>query len=398
MVVDNGGFFPELDAEQDRAWFLMDGMKLLGTDAVGVSEKELRFGLGYLLANVKRTQLPMVSANLYYKGQKKLVFPPYLIKQVGGVKVGVFSLISDKVSLGPPQDSLSVMSPEAAARRTVAELRKKGVTVVLLLSQLGKVESEDLCAAVEGIDAVVTGHSVPVLPKGRMVKNTVAVYGGEQGQYLGQITLNLDDKKRPTGGDAETFILGAEITDKPEVAKLVKGFEDGLNEKLRKAEKEMVAEQQARAEQNKDHFLGADVCIRCHVDEGTQWKTTAHSLAWQTLVDAKKDATPECVACHVVGYKQPGGFQASIDAPRLANVQCENCHGMGTQHEAFAANPKRVTEQTCMVCHNSERDPSFRFDEKAPLIVHSNMSGQSIENVKKKLEQGSPMLQEHGPR
>ena len=37
-----------------------------------------------------------------------------------------------------------------AAQRTVAELRKKGATVVVLLSQLGKVESEDLVTAVDG--------------------------------------------------------------------------------------------------------------------------------------------------------------------------------------------------------------------------------------------------------
>ena len=39
MVVDNGGFFPDDSLHIDYAWFLMDGMKLLGTDAVGLGDR-----------------------------------------------------------------------------------------------------------------------------------------------------------------------------------------------------------------------------------------------------------------------------------------------------------------------------------------------------------------------
>ncbi|HYM81781.1 MAG TPA: multiheme c-type cytochrome [Candidatus Limnocylindria bacterium] len=382
LVVDNGGYFPEQDTHRDVAWFVMDAMKVLGTDAVGLSEKDLRFGLAFITQQQKRTQLPIVSANLFRRDSKKTVFPAYLVKQIGGVKVGVFGLMSDKVPLGPAQDSLRVEEPAAAARRTIAELRKKGVGAIVLLSQLGKVESEDLAAAVPGIDALIVGHNVAVLPKGRMIKTTVASYGGEQGQYMGRTVLNLDAKRKASGGDAETYMLGPEIPDKPEVAKLVKGFEDGFNEKLRKAEKDAAVAEKAQREENKDHFLGADLCMRCHVDEGEQWKTTSHSLAWQTLVVAKKDATPDCIPCHVVGYKQPGGFQSGADSTKLANVQCENCHGMGTQHDAFAAAPRRITEQTCVTCHHGENDPEFNFGTKLPKIAHSNLSGETIKAKK----------------
>ena len=63
-LVDGGGFFPETDAQQDAAWFLMDAMKTLGTVAVGTSERELRWGIAYLKAQVKHSGLPVVSANL----------------------------------------------------------------------------------------------------------------------------------------------------------------------------------------------------------------------------------------------------------------------------------------------------------------------------------------------
>jgi 2',3'-cyclic-nucleotide 2'-phosphodiesterase (5'-nucleotidase family) len=54
-------------------------MKLLGTDAVGLADRDLRFGIAYLRAQIKRTQLPMVCANLMDKRTKTTAIQPYLI-------------------------------------------------------------------------------------------------------------------------------------------------------------------------------------------------------------------------------------------------------------------------------------------------------------------------------
>ena len=371
LLVDNGGFFPEDDLHQDAAWFLTDAMKMLGTDAVGVGDAELRFGLAYLKGLQKRSQLPFLSANLVDSKTRLPVLSTSVVKTVGTVKVGIFGLISDKVNLGPARDSLAVLDPAATAKKTIAELRKKGATVVVLLSQLGKVESEDLATAVDGIDVVICGRNVPLVQKGRMIKNTMAVYGGEQGQYMGRTIVSLDAAKKPTSSDCETFILGPEVGEKAELAALVKGFEDNLNAKLAKAEKERAAQQQAKqGSSSPDHFVGAEVCMRCHVQEAEQWKSTKHSHAWQTLVDRKKDSTPECITCHVVGYKQPGGFASGVETPTLSNVQCENCHGMGTGHEAFASSPKKIGEATCRGCHTVSTSPTFDYATYLPHILH----------------------------
>lgn len=374
--MDNGFFFPETENWEQDAWFLMDAMKLLHTDAVNVSEKELRYGRSFLLANWKRTKLPLVSANLWDKPTNKPLVDPYVILKKGTVTVGVFGVTSDKVDLGFSRDSLTVTDPTEAAKRTVAELRKKGATIVVLLSQLGKVESEDLVATVDGIDAVIVGRNIAVMPKGRMIKNTVACYGGEQGQYIGRTLITLDAKRKMVTGDNETFLLGPEVGEKQEILALVKSFEDAFNDFLRKKDKEkQVAADQARLEggasdQAVDHYVGDQVCQRCHKAEYDQWKTTLHASAWKTLVDAKKDADTDCIKCHVVGYQQPGGFKTGDDAARLANVQCEVCHGMGTQHEAYPAQSRRITEATCKQCHTPNNSPTFDFAIYQPHILH----------------------------
>ena len=371
LLVDNGGFFPEQDDHQDVAWFLMDAMHVLGTDAVGIGDKELRFGLAYLREHAKRSQLPITSANLLEKKTKRAALTPYLIKKVGTVKVGVFSLISDKVDLGPARESLLVQDPPVAATRTVEELRKKGASVVVLLSQLGKVESEDLVTAVEGIDAVIVGRNVPMLQKGRLIKATVASYGGEKGQYLGRTILTLDAARKMTTGENESFVLGPEVGEKAEVLQIVKAFKDGFDEKMRKLEREKAAKAAAKdMEKNPDKYLGSEVCERCHTEQAAQWKTTPHARAWQTLVDNHKDNAAECVVCHVLGYRKPGGFQTAAETPKFFNVQCESCHGMGTQHEAFAVTPHKVTEGVCKQCHNADNDPTWNFSAKLARVAH----------------------------
>ena len=349
----------------------MDAMKLIGTDAVAIGDRDLRFGYAKIHDRAQRDKLPLVCANLQLKSTKQPAFESALVKKVGTVNVGVFGLISDKADLGPARDSLLALDPTVSAKRAVEELKKKGATVIVLLSQLGKVESEDLVTAVDGIDAVVVGRNSPMLQKGRLIKTTVACYGGEQGQYIGRTILTLGPDRKATGGDNEVFILGPEVGEKPEIAAIVKAFEDGFNEKLRKAEGDKQTEAAARdMEKNPDKFLGSEVCIRCHAEQAEQWKNTPHARAWQTLVDNHKDQAGECIECHVLGFKKPGGFQTGTQTPSMVNVQCESCHGMGTQHDAFAAAPQKVTEATCTKCHNKDNDPSWNFSAKLAKVAH----------------------------
>lgn len=387
MLVDNGGFFPEEDNRRDAAWFLMDAMKSLGTDAVNVGDRDLRFGRAFLELRARKAGLPVVSANLLDAKSRKPVFAPYIVRHVGTVNVGIFGLITDKGDLGPGKDSLAVEDPQVAARRTVLELKRKGANVIVLLSQLGKQEGEDLVTGVEGIDAVIMGRNVMLIQQGRMVKNTIATYGGEQGQYVGRTELTLDDHHRMLTGTAESVLLGPEIADKPEIATLVKGFEDALNEKNRKIEMEKQAQTKAQAnDPSVAHYIGTEMCMRCHAKEAAQWKTTSHSQAWNTLQIVKRDADPECITCHSVGYNKPGGFISFPATPLLANVGCENCHGMGTEHESFAnaQSPAHVTSATCMQCHNKERDPDFDFAAYLPRVTHTNMTGETLEHRKVK--------------
>src|SRR5262249_42655336 len=239
---------------------------------------------------------------------------------------GVFALYSDRFELGPAADSLVVLDPENTASAEVKSLRARGAQVVVLLAQLGKVAGEDLVSTVPGIDVAILGHDVPVYEAGRRIDATLASYAGDQGQHLGVVTVKLAADGHVADAAAGIATLGPEVRQQPAMLASVKAFEDAFNERMRTEERSAVAA--AGDDDPIDHFVGERVCARCHQTESDQWRTTAHSLAWETLQRVKKDATPECIPCHTVGFRQAGGFQNADRTPQLVNVQCENCHGM----------------------------------------------------------------------
>ena len=60
-----------------------------------------------------------------------------------------FRIAAIGYDLGPARDSLTAQDPMVAAKKAIVDMHKAGATVIVLLSQLGKVESEDLVTAGE---------------------------------------------------------------------------------------------------------------------------------------------------------------------------------------------------------------------------------------------------------
>jgi hypothetical protein len=116
----------------------------------------------------------------------------------------------------------------------------------------------------------------------------------------------------------------------------------------------------------KPGFAGIEECGFCHADAVEFWKKTRHAAAWQTLVVDHKQASYDCVGCHVTGWDQPGGATLAFNE-LLRDVQCEVCHGPGSIHVDKDGKEKPSTmilsppEDVCLRCHNEEHSDTFDF-------------------------------------
>jgi len=129
-------------------------------------------------------------------------------------------------------------------------------------------------------------------------------------------------------------------------------------------------------------YVGTSACVKCHRDVYLDWRQTPHGRALATLREIDYDADPECIRCHVVGWRRtPEGsyyvvesaFRDAETTAFLGDVGCENCHGPGESHVAepwnaalFASggpNHRPAGTHDCQRCHDSENSVDFLAKE-----------------------------------
>ena len=127
ILLSAGDFYAKPGiVEMYRSRFLSGIMIDIGYTAVALGEKELSYGLRPIKDDAERG-LPVICANLYEDGKR--VFPPFLIKEVSGAKVGIFSLLDQDLKRDL---SVEIRDPILEGRTVAAELRGSCDYLILL--------------------------------------------------------------------------------------------------------------------------------------------------------------------------------------------------------------------------------------------------------------------------
>lgn len=137
---------------------------------------------------------PTIAANLRDAESKKLVFPPYLIKVVGGVRIGVIGFTDPDVperqppsySKGLAYDGAEVLPP------LIDELRRKEkADVVVLLTHVGLPKSIRLAETLKGVDFVLSGDTHERTYEPIVRGETWVVESGSFGSFLGRLDVTV---------------------------------------------------------------------------------------------------------------------------------------------------------------------------------------------------------------
>jgi len=118
---------------------------------------------------------------------------PYVIRQMGPVKVAFFGLTTlDTVDLEWPPfiDHLKFEDPILTAMKLVPELRSKA-DIVVALTHLGYAKDNELAVLVPGIDVILGGHSHTLISDRRNLLGVQIAQTGFYGQYLGRLDLRM---------------------------------------------------------------------------------------------------------------------------------------------------------------------------------------------------------------
>jgi 5'-nucleotidase len=160
---------------------------------------DFNYGKERLLELKDMTSIGMLSANiLNEKGE--YVFTPYVIKEVGGVKVGIFGLTTPETAYktSPTNvEGLTFADSIEVSKKMVEELKDKTDVIIALahigLDESSVITSKAIAEAVEGIDVIIDGHSHTLLETGNLVNNTLIAQTGNYDQNLGYVNLEVQN-------------------------------------------------------------------------------------------------------------------------------------------------------------------------------------------------------------
>jgi len=375
VVVDVGDFFGNRipAPEKRRTTAVIDAMRMIKTDVVAIGERELNYGLDYLRDSIDRGRFEAVCANLMSKRDSSLVFQPYVVKAIGGVRVGFLGLLDDdprRVGVFEQLEDVYVSSYQEAAQRYLPELRAKS-DLVVALAHIGLGNSRKLAETLPDFDVILVGHGNDRTPLAEKVGETIVLKPESKSSSIGTLLLGLDADGRISGFDGNTLTITKQGRMNPDVDRLVKTCEtqEKQREQLLSRRKMELPNIPRRPEVvAADGYLGWETCKTCHGAIYDRWSADPHSQAFATLAKDDKWNDPKCLPCHTTGYEVSAQKDSLDVRPEMWNVQCEACHGMGTKHQRGMV--AAVGEDVCRRCHTPEWSPHFDYRAALAKIDH----------------------------
>ncbi|NDC53607.1 MAG: hypothetical protein EBZ74_04785 [Planctomycetia bacterium] len=402
VAVDLGGQVRRFGRQSEvKFQSIVDGLKAMDYAAVGFGPHDLRLPAEELVAAVAPVgdrPTPFVSANVGLLGLDANITPRFRVVEVGGLTVGVTTVLGAKQAAEITNDAVEVQPATRALERVAAELRAAGCDHQILLAWADPEETKALAAAFPQFDIVVTAGgadeppaTLPVLPGGR----ARLVELGHKGMFAVAIGLSGDARTPPL---SQRVPLDARWGESPDMIRLLATYQRQL-ESLGLAGLGLAPIRHPSGRR----FAGSAACADCHREAYDVWQESSHARALTTLEQQspRRDGDPECLSCHVVGWApqrfEPfeGGFASMAATPHLAHQGCENCHGPAAAHTAVERGDVRAstTERdrlrkelvlsldtpegrqkavnNCLECHDLDNSPKFDFDTYWPEVEHS---------------------------
>ncbi len=308
LVLDAGDQFQgSLFYTQYKSGPVAEFMNGIGFDAMAIGNHEFDDGPAELLKLINAVKFPIISGNTKVADGSELKdkFKGYVIKEMGGQKVAVVSVLAtDTNETSSPGDKVSFEDEVEYLKGAVKEIQDQGVNKIVLLSHVGYVKDQEIAKAVDGIDVIVGGHSHTLLsstdpkaagPYPTLVKNPsgvdvpiVTAYA--YSKYLGDLTVTFDDNGVVKSSSGAPKLLDASVTP-----------DEGFTKR--------VAELAAPLEELKAKEIGTSEATIdgsrevCRVKE-----CTMGNLVSDALLDRVKDQGI------TIAIQNGGGLRASIDA------------------------------------------------------------------------------------
>ena len=182
------------DLTKGRA--ILELMNAVGYDALSIGNHEPDFTAAALREWIAGAKFPVLAANVTERATGKLFTKPYVVREIGGVKVGILGLAYPNTPLTTGKKNVEDVEfgpAVEAAQRFIPEMKRDGAQLIVALTHLGLGADKKLAEAVPEIDVIVGGHSHNRMSEALQVGRTLIVQAGAHGSDVGRLDLTLTD-------------------------------------------------------------------------------------------------------------------------------------------------------------------------------------------------------------
>lgn len=198
LVIDGGDTIQgSAEAALTEGSAVVSALNGIGFDLAVPGNWEVVYGPEMLRRRAAEIAHPLVAANLYDEGTGKRVFPPFLIREVSGIRVGIVGFTDPDVPFRqPPAYSVGLTYTGAEELPAVIEqVREAGAEVVILLSHIGLSKAVDLTGRISGIDVHLSADTHERTYEPIDVDGVWVVEPGAFGSFLGRLDLWVEGGK-----------------------------------------------------------------------------------------------------------------------------------------------------------------------------------------------------------
>jgi 2',3'-cyclic-nucleotide 2'-phosphodiesterase (5'-nucleotidase family) len=352
IVVESGDLAYAVNPSQPTAQLeaVADSFKAMGYTAVGVGPIDVRMGEDYFTI-LKKRGVPVIHADI--KPHEGAL--PYLIKDIGGVKVGI---VSFGAATPESSDDLNLLKKRYAAYKEA----RQASDILILLDQ-GKVATDEWLENSSRLygspDVVVGGPSRACMLEAKTIGQTLIVPSSTLGSFVGRVDIDIDGNNKKM--IYTRISISPEISIDRDVNQIVKDYVNSQNP--------LVGDEHNYISDREEPYYPYRSCIPCHKAEYEQWKTTHHAKAVSTLVEKKK-LIHDCLPCHSYMYRQKK--KVTISSDKIGGVECAVCHSDILPHgsDYKKKNNLEAIRSKCKTCHTPERSPKFDVDDALKYVHH----------------------------
>ncbi|MBA7600318.1 hypothetical protein ES703_07368 [subsurface metagenome] len=190
LILDAGDILAPFPSRTKDSVFV-EVYRRIPIDAVAFGDQELIEGFDFFARRMKNN-LPFISLNTYRDGRRLL--KPYIVKQAGGVRIVITSLINKDAFLFYEPSNLGgveLRDPTLELRSILPELKQAG-EVIILLSHLGFDAERKIAAEFSDIDIIISGQTPAYLPVPEKIGKTFILGAGADAKYFGVARFKLE--------------------------------------------------------------------------------------------------------------------------------------------------------------------------------------------------------------